>query len=169
MASQKSVDSAIAGTSLAGLRPGPPVRSQSLAVPGINSGSASALGQTGGKMGRNESNVSFQSGSVSMSSVDPIGLQSVPGTPMRQSLTRHLSELEKREGEDLYQWMQRQQEYTRLCTHPNLHCYPSMGQESLINAGLSEYSQDDSMSLQRLAAMTHPTLQMVDAQVIYFF
>ena len=38
---------------------------------------------------------------------------SVPGTPLHHSLTRHLSELEKdkkkREDEDLYFWMQRQQ------------------------------------------------------------
>lgn len=53
------------------------------------------------KIRRNESNVSFASGSVSMSSAD-VGGVSMPGTPMKTSLTRQLSELEKREDEDLY-------------------------------------------------------------------
>ena len=60
--------------------------------------------------------------------------------------------------------MQRQQEYTRLCNHPNLHYYPSVGHESFINAGLSEYSQDDSISMQQVA-MAHSLLQLADAQV----
>ena len=60
--------------------------------------------------------------------------------------------------------MQRQQEYTRLCNHPNLHYYPSVGHDSFINAGLSEYSQDDSISMQQVA-MAHSLLQLADAQV----
>ena len=55
------------------------------------------------KIRRNESNMSFPSGSVSMSSVE-VGAVSVPGTPLKTSLTRQLSELEKREDEDLYRY-----------------------------------------------------------------
>ena len=55
-------------------------------------------------MKRNESNVSFHEsgGTPSLSSMEFGGGASLPGTPMRQSLTRHLNELDKREGEDLY-------------------------------------------------------------------
>ncbi len=87
----------------------------------------------------------------------------IVGTPLKQSLTRQLSEIDKREDEDLYRWMQRQQEYTRLCNQPTLQYYPSVGHDSFINTGLSEHgSQDDSISMQRLA-VAH-SLQLADAQ-----
>ena len=72
-------------------------------------------------MSRNESHTSFHSMSQSLSDLDAVdapGLGggagvggSMPGTPLKQSLTRHLYELEKkkREDEDMYTWMQRQQ------------------------------------------------------------
>lgn len=131
-------------------------RSQSLGLPGVGS-----QPQVTSRLQRNESNVSFASGS-NYSSSDHIQGASIPGTPLRQSLTRHLSELEKREDEDLYRWMQRQQEFFN---QSNLQYYPSMGADSLLHAGVSEYSQDDSLSIQRLAAMAHPAFQLADAQV----
>ena len=57
------------------------------------------------------------------------------------------------------------QEYTRLCDHPSLHYYPSVGHDSFINTGLSEYSQDDSISMQKLA-LGQSFLQLADAQVL---
>ena len=56
------------------------------------------------------------------------------------------------------------QEYTRLCDHPSLHYYPSVGHDSFITTGLSEHSQDDSISMQKLA-LGHSFLQLADAQV----
>ena len=56
------------------------------------------------------------------------------------------------------------QEYTRLCDHPSLHYYPSVGHDSFINTGLSEHSQDDSISMQKMA-LGHSFLQLADAQV----
>ena len=87
-----------------------------------------------------------------------------PGTPLKPSLTKQLSELDKREDEDLYRWMQRQQEYTRLCSHPSMHYYPSVGHDSFLNTGVSEHSQDDNISMQKLA-LGHSFLQLADAQV----
>lgn len=60
---------------------------------------------------KNESYTSFHSAASQSGSDLEVGLTgtSVPGTPLRHSLTRHLSELDKREDEDLYVWMQRQQ------------------------------------------------------------
>ncbi len=60
-------------------------------------------------MHRNESAASFVSAaSLSASESQEPGI-SGPGTPLKASLTRQLSELEKREDEDLYRWMARQQ------------------------------------------------------------
>ena len=70
----------------------------------------------GNGLRRNESAGSFQTAaSLSVSSQD-IGV-SVPSTPLKASLTRQLSELEKREDEDLYRWMQRQQ-VRKLAMYP---------------------------------------------------
>lgn len=92
---------------------------------------------------------------------------SAPSTPLRQSLTRHLNGLEKCESEEMQRWMQRQQESTRASHPPFLHYYPSMGQESWANTGVSDLSQDDSMSTMRVAAMAQPAFQLADAQVIF--
>ena len=49
--------------------------------------------------------------------------------------------------------MQRQQEYTKMCNHPGLHYYPSMGADSLLYTGtaMSDYSQDDNLSIQKMS------------------
>ncbi len=78
---------------------------------------------TGKSLRRNESAGSFQTAvSVSASSLQEVGV-SMPSTPLKASLTRQLSELEKREDEDLYRWMQRQQVLTRLTADKKL--FPS--------------------------------------------
>ena len=83
-----------------------------------------------------------------------------PGTPARYSLTKQLAELEKWDGKDMYRWMQKQQEYSKDIDPRDLHYCPSLGQESFL-AGKSE---DDASSLHR-RSKSHPTVQMVDAQV----
>lgn len=93
---------------------------------------------------------------------------SAPSTPVRQSLTRHLTGLDKREDEDMYRWMQRQQEFTRTSHHATgMQYYPSVGQESWTNTGISDLSQDDSLNTQRVAAMARPAFQLADAQVCF--
>ena len=86
------------------------------------------------------------------------------GTPMKPSSGRLYSGTEQRADEDLYRWMQRQQEYTKICNAPMLQAYPSIGHDSLFNTGLSEHSQEDSVSMHRLA-VAHSFLQLADAQV----
>ena len=46
-----------------------------------------------------------------------------------------------------------------------MHYYPSIGQDSWTNTGISDLSQDDSLSTQRVAAMARPAFQLADAQV----
>ena len=115
--------------------------------------------------GVNDSNPSMNSitGSISEQFLS----MSVPSTPQHQSLTRQLTELDKRDQEDMNRWMQRQQEFTQnnLGNHQSMHYYPSVGQDSWTNTGISDLSQDDSLSTQRVAAMARPAFQLADAQV----
>lgn len=116
-------------------------------------------------MRKNVSHMTLSSASTSNSS-EHMHTASAPSTPVRQSLTRHLTGLDKREDEDMYRWMQRQQEFTRISHHPtSLQYYPSIGQESWTNTGISDLSQDDSLNTQRVAAMARPAFQLADAQV----
>ena len=66
--------------------------------------------------------------------------------------------------------MQRQQEYTKLCNHPGLHYYPSMGADSLLYTGgtaMSDYSQDDNLSVQRMS-MAPSFWHQADALVRFY-
>ena len=114
------------------------------------------------------SNPSQLSGSVnSLSSGEQAGtLPSAPDTPHRQSLTGHLSELDRGAGKDIGGWMRQQQQYVAEHYQQGFYCYPSMGQDSLTNAGLSEYSHDESMSM--APCFMHPAVQIQDAQVCLF-
>jgi hypothetical protein len=59
--------------------------------------------------------------------------------------------------------MIQQQQYMAEHSHPAFYCYPSMDKDSLMYAGVSEYSHDDSMTI--LPYFMHPAVQMQDAQV----
>jgi hypothetical protein len=97
-----------------GESPSRPASMKSLTVPSCLPRAGSLSGQ--GLLRRNESNVSFHEsvqGGATPSLVSSMefggrgggeagGPGSLPGTPMRHSLTKHLNELDKREDEDLY-------------------------------------------------------------------
>ncbi|XP_074650444.1 bridge-like lipid transfer protein family member 1 [Tubulanus polymorphus] len=132
-------------------------------APGIATTSQHGMLSPLARMQRNESNMSF----VSAASVPNLTTPTAEGTPSRQNLAKNLAKLDgKKDDDDLYRWMVKQQEYTQRKMASKASINPSIGQESTMQTILSQYSHDESRDV-FFPKYAMAALPLADAQVLF--